>query len=183
MPSTKEGELRTWEWFEPDPPSDFRPPHPYRLRLFGAPYAIGWCHARAHDDRCLRLRDRHDARLLLSRFAGDPANLETLRTLLAERAGTHVSWLDDHQVLDRIADGLATARICIVEPELLPVDVMIPVSEAEPIPLVPFEPAPRPVPPPEPGDFEPHDQERQAAVLEAAADTGVPFCEECIPSG
>lgn len=74
------------------------------------------------DRALLEFRTEAEVRGVLHMFVNDPANMHTLREVLAaEGGGYHVSGLTDTQILDRIAPILARSCVGLIRTELLPV--------------------------------------------------------------
>ena len=131
---------------------------------------------------------RHAALQFIRGFTHDVLNRDALRRLLSHQ-GVTASRLDDNEIAAEVATRLATGRLFVVDTRA-PIATAAPARPAgprAPAPTVaparpqPAAPSPRSAPEPviEESTFGAIDQDEQAAVLERAADEGVPFCEEC----
>jgi hypothetical protein len=130
------------------------------------------------DNGC-RFRDASHARQFLSQFKSDPVAMASLRTLVGERDWLHSpARLSDDEVIKAVGSLLARGDL-VAGFEWKP-RIKAPVKEEA-------EAAGAASPSREPQAQEPdpntfggdHDAAAQAAALSAAAQSGVPFCEEC----
>ncbi|MCV2355938.1 hypothetical protein LNV09_17490 [Paucibacter sp. B2R-40] len=141
------------------------------------------------EDSAARLTpgDSVSARLSLSEAIGNDAALGRLRSTARSLAeGTDLSRLDEHQLIELLTPLLVDGWLHLdlrrpLAYQLVP--VAAPVST--PAPAAPAPAGPRPAvaaAPPEPVDStfgSSLDVAAMVAVLKAAAESGVPFCEEC----
>lgn len=131
-------------------------------------------------DYAYRFPDSAHAMQFLAGFKADPVAMAGLRHLLAERDWLHTpSRMNDDDVLKAVAALLARGEL-VAGLEWKPrVSAPVEPGAAD----APASPAPSREPAagePEPNTFgASHDGAAQAAALIAAAETGVPFCEEC----
>jgi hypothetical protein len=131
-------------------------------------------------DYAYRFPDAARAKQFLAGFKADPVAMAGLRRLLAERDWLHTpARMSDDDVLKAVAALLSRGEL-VAGVEWKP-RVAAPVqpgaASAAASPAPSREPA---ADEPEPNTFEAsHDGAAQAAALIAAAETGVPFCEEC----
>jgi len=134
-----------------------------------------------------------DLALLFLRKCKNNGSMALLRRFAAYSAGlSTLSRMNDHQVLQLLARKISDQQIKIVVSQKaassfkggsgqpLPTELppLPPPSVARPAPLEPVKPIPAP-PPIEEAVFVPVDAAMQAATLKSAAQSGVPFCEEC----
>ena len=138
------------------------------------------------------IRDRTDALVRLRTALLDVRDVTGLRTLLAETLGIPGHLVGDHDVVTLAAEELVRGRLRIIRHKTT-FDLPAPTAGAGPPrrrapPPPPREkpaapprsrPAPRQPAPTGPDPIQFLDQDAQAATLEAAAASGVPFCEEC----
>lgn len=130
------------------------------------------------DDLVLRdFRVPEHAMDYLSFMSGDHCSMAALRSAATECLTDRVRLMTNHQVIEAIAWELTTGNLQLAE-RVLPVHAASAIQEAEesegddwpaPVPEIP-----RPPKPERPAEFGP-----QARTLIEAAQTGVPFCEEC----
>jgi hypothetical protein len=131
-------------------------------------------------DYAYRFPDAAHAMQFLSGFKADPVAMAGLRRLLAERDWLHTpARMSDDDVLKTVAALLGRGEL-VAGVEWKP-RVTAPVEQGAagaPAGAAPSrEPA---ADEPEPNSFgASHDGAAQAAALIAAAEAGVPFCEEC----
>lgn len=146
----------------------------------------------------MRLTGRFAQRNLRALFL-DQANMRILRSLVVETRGFGVHRRSDDDMLAWFARQIATHRLHLAPPTTerrthrslsqaslsqatgaRPIDTPMarPARRRAPTPEPP-PPQPAPPPPRPPPTFGHVNQDLQAAVLEAAARDGTPFCEEC----
>ena len=137
------------------------------------------------------LGDSVSAQLFLSEATGDDGAQVRLRcTALAMADGTDLSRLDEQQLVDLLAPWLADGWLHIGSSkpavyQLVPVSAPAAAAALSTAPApapasAPRPAAPSPSPAPVDSTFAPNlDIEAMVAALRAAAQTGVPFCEEC----
>lgn len=125
--------------------------------------------------------DRFSALQFLMRLKDDPGVMASLRKLLAER--------DDHpdrkppapqKILDEVVDRLTSGQLLLISRPTRGIPSGISVTKVQPQPAEspPAPVAAPPPPPPEEPTFPPNlNAPAQAAVLQAAAESGTPFCE------
>jgi len=139
-------------------------------------------------DTGLRHGDLVSARQQLAPAAIDDAALAPLRTLAVALAdGTDWSRADDHQLIDQLAAALARGRLRTGAAAAPKLSRLVPTVAPAPAPAPPPPAAssPRPsapvaAPPPAETTFGSElDVAAMVAVLQQAAQDGVPFCEEC----
>lgn len=143
-------------------------------------YLCGWEDEPAFDGVELSARDALVVQWL-NQFRGDVFALQTLRRQL----GTGHPWADDEQafaaVACRLASGVWKARRAARN--LYPVSGPVAPAAAAPFPKEARRPAaassssPAADPPVFPGDIDPA---AIAQAQKAAAELGIPFCEECL---
>jgi hypothetical protein len=136
-------------------------------------------------DDAIEFSDRRSALLFLLPLKSDARFMRGLRHLLAEwNRGYALSRLSDQQVLEEIAWLLASRQLWLMRkyhafgaasstPAAAP--------QPQPVPLPPPPPKSSAPPEPEPEEavFVPNiDAAAQAAVMQGAAQSGKPFCEE-----
>ena len=137
----------------------------------------------------VRAGDASAARQGVGRFVGDEVTMARLRQL-ALTAGAEASpqRCDDHALAERIAAGIAAGSMRVCGPaKVLPLYGLAtpPAASSAPAPPAPSpSPQPRAAPVAAPPTVETTfgsdlDVAAMVAVLRAAAQDGVPFCEEC----
>ena len=138
------------------------------------------------------VRDRTDCIVRLQSALLDFRDMAALRTLLADISGVPGPLIDDHDAVVLASEELARGRLRVMRHEAT-FDLPAPTAGAGPPrrskpPPPPQEkaaaprrsrPAPRRPAPSGPDPIQFMDQQAQAATLVAAAESGVPFCEEC----
>lgn len=132
------------------------------------------------------VRNREATNRWLSTFLSDDVGQGRLREMAhATGDGLGLATLKPHQILDHLTDCIATGRLRVcgkggVVPHEAPMELTTgmapPGPPPEPVARSSSAPA---AAPPEPPTLPPVDGEAMAAVLVAAADDGVPFCEIC----
>lgn len=133
------------------------------------------------------VRNREATQRWLSSFLADDMGQGRLREMAhATGDGLGLARLTSHQVLDHLTDSIATGRLRVcgkggVVPYEVPIELptgMAPPGPPPP-PVAKSSSAPVAAAAPEPPTLPPVDGEAMAAVLVAAAEDGVPFCEIC----
>lgn len=116
----------------------------------------------------------------LGAYRNDAAAISTLRQLMLHgQTGSSAGRLSVDELLQNIARQMVSGQLIVAVPAVR-TDVARLNVDPEPAPA-PAKPMAKVKDAPEdPPTFEPsHDAAAQAAVLVAAAQSGVPFCEEC----
>ena len=136
---------------------------------------------RGRDDR-LRFATVAHAEMFLRGFHGHAGSMVVFRHLLCGRVGRdHCRAWTDQEVVEELARWLGHGKLAVAARRLPVMDSVTPVEEPKPV-KVPFaprvKPVPRPEPVPAPRPPSP-DPARQVETLKAAAEHGVPVCEEC----
>ncbi len=137
---------------------------------------------------CLDVAGRAAAADQLRAYLFQSGDIETLRRIAGQEDLTSLQ-LTDQQVVEQVAALVERRTVCLLGSVILRPHAFA-VQEAAPAPpprpsatgLTPSRHHPRTEAPPAPGpadDAVDVDDRQQVAVLEQAAQDGVPFCEEC----
>ncbi|HWQ56778.1 MAG TPA: hypothetical protein VN442_24035 [Bryobacteraceae bacterium] len=117
---------------------------------------------------------------MLGWLRGDPACLTGVRRLLAQRDWQFVVWrMNDDQVLATVSRLMSTGELLASVDWKNRISVPEVGEEGEPAPSGAQPPASSREQPDENTFGNDHDGGAQAGALGAAAESGVPFCEEC----
>jgi hypothetical protein len=126
--------------------------------------------------------DKDGALAFLRGVKGDMGAISYIRSLLAERgAARDLSRMDDDAIIGEVAGLIASGEVFVgfrfqVMTGAAGEEVR---DEPVPGPAEPARPAPKPPAEDKPTFAPNNDAKVQAHVLVAAAQRGVPFCEEC----
>lgn len=151
------------------------------MRVFQGNRSLEIC--RRNEFQIVEFPDEPSARRWLADLRQDPLAVTRLRAMLAEDSPRfHLNRLGDEEVFAVLSRLLCRGELQAVVRR----DALIggPSAESPPeaVQAAPEKPVRTPPPGPEPeaSTFEAdHDAAAQADVLRAAAEEGVPFCEEC----
>lgn len=133
------------------------------------------------------VRNREATQRWLGTFLADDMGQGRLREMAhATGDGLGLARLTSHQVLDHLTDSIATGRLRVcgkggVIPHEVPMELTSAMAPPgpPPAPVARSSSAPVAAAAPEPPTLPPVDGEAMVAVLVAAAEDGVPFCEIC----
>jgi hypothetical protein len=156
-----------------------------RIPYGGASWEFGWWSGPVDLDDAIEFSDRRSALLFLLPFKSDAQFMWGLRYLLAEwNQGYALSLLGDQEVLEEIAWLLASRELWVkrkYDAVGAASATQAAATQPQPVPLPPPPPKSSAPPEPEPEEavFLPNiDAAAMAAVLQEAAQSGKPFCEE-----
>jgi hypothetical protein len=124
--------------------------------------------------------DESDAAQFLARYKSDPVAMESFRRLLLDRyLPVDASRMSEDELLKHLASMLATGEL-LVALDRRDIGIGDPGEKPQAPAPQPSDPAPSKKVEEEANTFGPdHDAAAQADALRAAAEAGVPFCEEC----
>jgi hypothetical protein len=138
--------------------------------------------------RCVRFATADAAATRLQGMAGHAGHMVTLRQLVSKTPGP-LAWMSDHHVIALVAQMVVSRRLCLLAESRVARGAELTAAAAPPPPrLAGVTPsrlrAPRPETAIFPSPIVPEftqdlNQAAQAAALELAAASGVPFCEVC----